>query len=130
MVNGNTGSCRGRWWCVKGPRPWSGTMVRRLWGGLDDGTGSGEVDGNTGSKEIFGGKFLQPDGMSESHRELGFAMVPLWFIHRGTTVATGIGNVIRAVATENHSSDGRLPSSTHCYCHPYVLTLFRSSTHK
>jgi hypothetical protein len=36
------------------------------------------------------------------------------FIYRGTTVATGIINIIGAVATENHSSDGPLPSSDHC----------------
>jgi hypothetical protein len=36
------------------------------------------------------------------------------FIYRGTTVATGIGDVSRAIATKNHSSDRRLPSSTRC----------------
>jgi hypothetical protein len=32
-------------------------MVQRLQGGLDD---------DIGSREIFGGKFWQPDGVSES----------------------------------------------------------------
>jgi hypothetical protein len=36
------------------------------------------------------------------------------FIYRGTTVATGTGEVSKAVATENHSSDERLLSSAHC----------------
>jgi hypothetical protein len=31
--------------------------ARRLQRGLDDGTGSEEVDDDVGSKEIFGGKF-------------------------------------------------------------------------
>jgi hypothetical protein len=37
VVDGVTGSSRGRLWRVKVPQPWSGTMVRRLWGGLEDG---------------------------------------------------------------------------------------------
>jgi hypothetical protein len=40
--------------------------MRRLCGRFDDGTCSGEVDDGTGSREIFGGKFLQPDGVSEN----------------------------------------------------------------
>jgi hypothetical protein len=49
------------------------TMAWRLRGGLDDGTGSKEVDDGAGSNEIFGRKFWQIDGMSESLRGLGFA---------------------------------------------------------
>jgi hypothetical protein len=88
-----------------------GTMVQRLRGGLDDGAGC---------REIFGGKFLQPDSMRESHWGLVFAKVTQWFIYRGTTVAMGICDVIRAVATENHSSNGPLPSSDCCKCDPYI----------
>jgi hypothetical protein len=89
-------------------------MVRRLRGGLDDGTGSGEVDNGMGSRQIFSGKFGQLDGVSESLRGLGFAKTAQRFIYRGTTVATSIGDVSRAIATENHSSNGWLPSSTRC----------------
>jgi hypothetical protein len=89
-------------------------MVQRLRGGLDDGTGSGEVDNGMGSRQIFSGKFCQLDGVSESLRGLGFAKAAQRFIYRGTTVATGIGDVSRAIATENHSSNGRLSSSTRC----------------
>jgi hypothetical protein len=95
--------------------------VRRLRRGANDSTGSGEVDDSGGSREIFDGKLCQLDGVSESLRELGFAMVVQRFIYRGSTVVTGICDIIRAVATENHSSDGRLPSSARCYCDPYVL---------
>jgi hypothetical protein len=66
MVDRVTSSGRGRWRRVKRPRPRSGTMVQRLRGGLDGGMGSGEVDDGVGSREIFGGKFWQPDDMSES----------------------------------------------------------------
>jgi hypothetical protein len=41
-------------------------MARRLLGGLDNGTSSREVDDDVGSREIFGGKFWQLDGVSES----------------------------------------------------------------
>jgi hypothetical protein len=51
----------------KGAQPWSGTTTRRLrgeldnsgrlQGGLDDGTGSGEVDDGMGSKEFLAGNF-------------------------------------------------------------------------
>jgi hypothetical protein len=88
-------------------------MVWRLRGGLKDGTGSGEVNDSTGSREIFGGKFWQPDGMSESLQGLGFAKAVQRFIYRGTTIATYISDVIRAVATKNNSS-GPLPSSNRC----------------
>jgi hypothetical protein len=47
--------------------------------------------------------------VSESLQQLGFANAAQQFIYRGTIVATGIGDVSRAVATENHSSDERLP---------------------
>jgi hypothetical protein len=57
----------------KGARPWSGTTAWRLRGGLDNGTGSREVDDGAGYREIFGGKFWQPDGVSESLQGLGFA---------------------------------------------------------
>jgi hypothetical protein len=59
-------------------------------------------------------KFWQPDGMSESVQGLGFTNAAQWLIYRGTTVAMGISDIIGAVATENHSSDGSLPSSDHC----------------
>jgi hypothetical protein len=42
--------------------------TRRLQGGLDDGTGSKEVDDRASSREIFDEKFWQPDGVSESLR--------------------------------------------------------------
>jgi hypothetical protein len=32
-------------------------MVQRLWGGLDDGTGSEEVDDGAGSRKILAGNF-------------------------------------------------------------------------
>jgi hypothetical protein len=41
-------------------------MARRLYGGLDNDTGSREVDDGVGSREIFSKKFWQPEGMSES----------------------------------------------------------------
>jgi hypothetical protein len=90
------------------------TVAWRLRGGHDDGMGSEEVDDGAGSKEIFGRKFWQPDGVSESLRGLGFAKTVQQFIYRGTTVATSISGVIGAIATENHSSDGPLPSSDRC----------------
>jgi hypothetical protein len=49
-------------------------MARRLWRGLNDNTDSEEVDDSAGSREIFGRKFWQPDGVSESLRELGFVV--------------------------------------------------------
>jgi hypothetical protein len=81
-------------------------MARRLQGGLDDGTGSGEVNNSASSKENFGGKFWQPDGVSESLQGLGFAEATQWFIYIRITVAMGINDVSRVVATENHSSNG------------------------
>jgi hypothetical protein len=89
-------------------------MVRRLWGGLDDNTGFEEVDDDAGSWEIFDEKFWQPHSVSESLRGLGFVKTAQWFIYRGTIVATGISDIIGVVATENHSSDGPLPSSDRC----------------
>jgi hypothetical protein len=88
--------------------------ARRLWGGLNDSMGSGEVDDGVGSKECFGRKFCQPDSVSESLRGLGVAKAAQQFIYRGTTAAVAISDVIEAVITENHSSDGPLPSSDHC----------------
>jgi hypothetical protein len=58
---------------TQGPPPWSGMMVQRLRGGLDDGMGSGEVDDGAGSREIFGWRLWQPDNVSESLRGAGFA---------------------------------------------------------
>jgi hypothetical protein len=52
--------------------------------------------------------------MSESLRGIGFAKAVQWFIYRGTTVAMVISDIIEVVATENHSSDGPLPSSDYC----------------
>jgi hypothetical protein len=88
--------------------------AQRLWGGLDDGTGSGEVDVIVDSSEIFCGKFWQPDSVSESLRGLGFAKAAQRFTYRGTIVAMGISDIIMAIATENHSSDGPQQSSDHC----------------
>jgi hypothetical protein len=51
------------------------TMAWRLRGGHDDDTCSGEVNDGVSSREIFGGKFWQPDGVSESLRGLGFAKI-------------------------------------------------------
>jgi hypothetical protein len=45
---------RGRWWHVRRARPGSGMMTRRLWGGLDDGVGSGEVNDDACSKVNYG----------------------------------------------------------------------------
>jgi hypothetical protein len=89
-------------------------MTQRLHKGLNSGTGSREVDNGVGSREFFGGKFWHPDGVSESLQGLGFVKVVQRFIYRGTTVATVISDVIGAVATENLSSDGSLPSSNRC----------------
>jgi hypothetical protein len=75
--------------------------AQRLQGGLDDDIGSGEVDDSVGSRETFGGKFWQSDGVSESLRGLGFAKFTQWFIYRKITVAMGTGDISRAVATEN-----------------------------
>jgi hypothetical protein len=66
VVDGITGLGQGRWRRIKGPRPWLGMMMRRLCGGFDDGMCSGEVDDGAGSREIFGEKFWQPDGVSEN----------------------------------------------------------------
>jgi hypothetical protein len=55
-----------------------------------------------GSREIFGRKFWQPDSVSESLRELGFTKIVQLFIYRRITIATGIRDVSRAVAIENH----------------------------
>jgi hypothetical protein len=62
MVNGVTDPGRGRWWLVRA-RLRSGTTVRRLRGGLNDGvrlrgglnngTGSREVDDSAGPGEIL-----------------------------------------------------------------------------
>jgi hypothetical protein len=41
----------------KGARPWLGTTVRRLRGGLDSSTGSGEVDDGASSREFLTGNF-------------------------------------------------------------------------
>jgi hypothetical protein len=41
-------------------------MTRRLQGGLNHGMGSGEVNDDVDSREIFDRKFWQPDDVSES----------------------------------------------------------------
>jgi hypothetical protein len=51
-------------WC--GGSGEDSTIARRLRGGLGDGTGSREVDNGACSREIFGGKIWQPDGVSEA----------------------------------------------------------------
>jgi hypothetical protein len=89
MVDGVTGSGRRRWRRVRASTVVK-TTARRLRRGLNDGTGSREAD----------------DGVSESIKGLGFTKAVHQFIYRGTTVATEISDVIRAIATENHSSDG------------------------
>jgi hypothetical protein len=76
--------------------------------------GSREVDNGVGSKENFDRKFWHPDGVSESLRGLGFAKVTQQFIHRRTAVAMDIGDISRTIATENHSSNGRLPLAARC----------------
>jgi hypothetical protein len=52
--------------------------------------------------------------VSESLRGLGFAKAMQQFIYRRITVEMSIGDVNRAIATDNHSSNGQLPSSAHC----------------
>jgi hypothetical protein len=113
---------RGRWQRVKGARLWLGATARRLQGELNDGTGSGEFDDSAVSKKIFGGKFWQPDGVSESLWRLGLAKGTQWFIYRATTSAMGTGDVSSPVSIEDHSSDGRLPSLAHCYYDPYIFS--------
>jgi hypothetical protein len=113
MMAAHKGLNRGReWWC--GGFHEDSTTAQSLWGVLNDGKGSGEVDDGAGSREIFGAIFWQPNGMSESLRGLGFTEATQWFIYRGTTIATGISDIIGAVATNNHSCDGPLPSSDQC----------------
>jgi hypothetical protein len=58
VVDGVTGSGRRRWRHIMGPRLWSGMMVWRLRGGLDNGVGCREVVDGVGSWEIFGGESL------------------------------------------------------------------------
>jgi hypothetical protein len=60
-------------------------MAWRIQGGLNDDTGSKEVDDASGSREIFDGIFSQPDGVSESLWGLGFAKVVERFIDRRIT---------------------------------------------
>jgi hypothetical protein len=67
LVDGIIGPSRGRWQCVKGldhgqERRCRGseedlTMAWRRQRGLDDDTGSEEVDDGAGCREIFSGKF-------------------------------------------------------------------------
>jgi hypothetical protein len=99
VVDGVTDSGRGRWRLVKGlDRGWErrcggcwedSMRGRRLQGGVNDGMGSGEVDDVAGSREIFGGKFWQPDDVSESLWGLGFANTVQQFIYRRIIVPTG-----------------------------------------
>jgi hypothetical protein len=79
-------------------------MAQRLWGGLNDGVGSGKVEDSAGSMEIFGRKFWQPDGVSKSLWGLGFAKATQQFIYRATTVATGISDAIGLVANATRIS--------------------------
>jgi hypothetical protein len=53
--------------------------------------------------EIFDRNFLQYGDVSTQQS-----------IYRGTPVATGITDINRTVATENHNNDGRLSSSVRC----------------
>jgi hypothetical protein len=106
----------------RGARSWSGTIVQRLRGALDDSVGSREVDDGAGSREVFSEKFWQPDNVSESLRGLGFVKVTERFIYRGTISSTGTGDVSRPIATKDHSSDRLLPPSAHCYCNPYMYS--------
>jgi hypothetical protein len=87
-------------------------MVQRLQGGPDDGTDSTkEVDDGAGSRENFGRKYWKPNGVSESLLGLGLAKAAQRFIYRRITVGMGNSDISMAVSTENHSSNGRLPSS-------------------
>jgi hypothetical protein len=113
VVDGITDLGWTRWRCV---RAWTmvGNDGMEAPGILNNGMGSDKVDDGAGSREIFGRKFWQHDDESERLQGLGFTKTMQRFIYRGTTIATGINDAIRAVATENHSSDGRLPSSARC----------------
>jgi hypothetical protein len=53
---------------------------------------------------------------------LGFVKAVQRFIYLGTTIEMSMGDVSRTVATENHSSDGQLPSLAHCYSDPYIYS--------
>jgi hypothetical protein len=86
--------------------------VRRLRGGLDDDTGSEEVDDGMGSREIFDEKFWQPHGVSESLRGLGFVKTAQQFIYREATVATGISDVIKALLLRITVAMGRCHHQT------------------
>jgi hypothetical protein len=109
MVDDVFGSGRGRWRHIEGlDRGWetrhggsaeSSTMARRLQGGLDNGTSSGEVDDDTGSMEIFAAKFWQPDCVSESIRGLWFAKIAQRFIYWRITIAMSTSDVSIFVAT-------------------------------
>jgi hypothetical protein len=52
--------------------------------------------------------------VSKSLWGLGFANAIQQFIYRGTTIAVGISDVIRVVASENHSCNGPLVSLDRC----------------
>jgi hypothetical protein len=85
-VNSVTDSGRGRWRHVKGLDRGRGrrcggsgedsTTARRLLGELNDGIGSKEGDDGACSRENFGGKFWQSDGVSESLQGLVFFQRP------------------------------------------------------
>jgi hypothetical protein len=51
------------------------------------------------------------------------AKVMQLLIYMGTTSATNKGDVIRPVATKDHSSNERLPSSACCYYDPYIYSV-------
>jgi hypothetical protein len=114
VVDGATGSGRGNWQRVRASTVVENDGKEALGRTLRQRGGSGEVNDGAGSREIFGGKFWQPGDMSESLRGLGFAKAAQRFIYRGTTVATGISDVIGTVATKNHSNDMPLPLSDCC----------------
>jgi hypothetical protein len=93
--------------------------------------GSEEVDDGVGSQETFGGKFWQPQGMSESLWGLRLVKAAQWFIYWGTTLATGMDDVSGPATTEDHSSDRWLTPSACCYCDPYIyIVSFSSHMHK
>jgi hypothetical protein len=94
-----------------------GTTQCQCGGSKEDSTTSrapGRLTAVRALGKFLAGNFWQPCAMSESFRGLGFAKVAQQFIYRRITVATDIDDVSRAVAIENHSSNGRVPSAACC----------------
>jgi hypothetical protein len=114
VVDSVTSSGRGRWRHIRASIMVGNDGAEAPWRTRRWCRGSGEVDDGVGSSEFFCEKFWQLDSVSERLRRLGFTKATQRFVYRGTTVATCISDIIGAVATENHSSDGPLPSSCHC----------------